>query len=361
MLNRITLAYTVITVCGATLGLTIGGTLLADRVTTGAQASLISRLAAEPAAQPDRQPARQTQERQRRLRSSTEIPEHAVDITTDETHRYVKSNGIPDHTPGAFPNRNNPNAISGQEYQYRVPLNPEAAEELTALERQPIGIAVNGVPFDPGTAENYKNDPSTGWRLEAFNSVFNLGLDSSNAHVQPTGAYHYHGIPNDLLKNLKASENLEMILLGYAADGFPIYNAVAHADPEDAGSELIELEPGYALLEGERPVDDNTPPGVYNGDYTRDWEFDQGHGDLDEANGTFGVTPEYPEGTYYYTLTEAFPYMPRFFRGTPDASFERRGPGGQGADARAGRNGQTGRPEGQPTEGRRPRGSRPGG
>jgi glutamate synthase (ferredoxin) len=48
------------------------------------------------------------------------------------------------------------------------------------------------------------------------------------------------------------------------------------------------------------------------------------------ASGRFGVTPEFPEGTYHYVLTEQYPLIPRQFAGTPDASFERRGPPGGG-------------------------------
>jgi len=50
-------------------------------------------------------------------------------------------------------------------------------------------------------------------------------------------------------------------------------------------------------------------------------------GDLDEANGRFGVTPEFPQGTYHYVLTDDFPFIPRQFKGTPDSSFFRHGPG----------------------------------
>ena len=41
-------------------------------------------------------------------------------------------------------------------------------------------------------------------------------------------------------------------------------------------------------------------------------------GDLDETNGRFGATPEFPNGTYHYVLTDAFPFIPRAWRGTPE-------------------------------------------
>ena len=45
-------------------------------------------------------------------------------------------------------------------------------------------------------------------------------------------------------------------------------------------------------------------------------------GDLDEANGRTGVTPEFPNGTYYYVVTDEFPGIPRYFVGTPSKDFK---------------------------------------
>ena len=86
-----------------------------------------------------------------------------------------------------------------------------------------------------------------------------------------------------------------------------------------------------------RPKGDDGPGGKYDGTFIQDYEFVKGSGDLDECNGRKGVTPEYPDGTYYYVVTDAFPFIPRFYRGTPDSSFERRmgpPPGGKPPDPR---------------------------
>ena len=89
-----------------------------------------------------------------------------------------------------------------------------------------FGILFNGIELDPIAAEPWPHTkPITSnhnwdWNLEATNA--GLGLDCNNAHVQPNGKYHYHGIPENYLRNI-ASELTEMLLLGYAADGFPIY------------------------------------------------------------------------------------------------------------------------------------------
>ncbi len=110
-----------------------------------------------------------------------------------------------------------------------------------------------------------------------------------------------------------------MTLLGWAADGFPIYWQRAYQRANDPASPLFDLRSSYRLRAGQRPADG--PRGTHDGTFTLDYEYVAGLGDLDEANGRRGVTPEFPDGTYYYALTEAWPFIPRFFRGVPDRSF----------------------------------------
>ncbi|MEM9399097.1 MAG: YHYH protein [Verrucomicrobiota bacterium] len=245
-----------------------------------------------------------------------------VRMTTDGAYRIIESNGIPEHTTGRFPNRNNPNQIRAQQHRYRVPLHPQVASRITPLHRQPFGVALNGVPFDPGTAEFWQRDRSSGWNYEALSGKISLGLDQNNAHVQPTGAYHYHGLPQGLVVKLGGEK--KMTHLGYAADGFPVYGSYAYSDPKDSRSALKKVVSSYRLKSGSRP---SGPGGVYDGTFVQDYEYVPGAGDLDACNGRFGVTPDHPEGIYHYYITETYPFIPRFFRGTPDASFARRGPG----------------------------------
>src|ERR1043166_1205759 len=129
--------------------------------------------------------------------------ENAVSITTEGDYRIIKSNGWPDHAPGAFPRRGNPNTASPQDYTFRVPLKPKVAESPESRSNGWIfAVAVNGVPFEPGTAEFWNNDRRSGWRYEANTGFLNLGLDEHHAHVQPNGAYHYHAAPTGLVERL---------------------------------------------------------------------------------------------------------------------------------------------------------------
>ena len=127
-----------------------------------------------------------------------------VTITISAAERVITANGLPDHEPGAFPNSHNPNTISAQSYAFRVPLKPQTNATARGGRGAWFGVALNGVPFEPGTAEFWNGDSE--WVMEAKSGFINLGLDANNAHVQPTGAYHYHGLPTGLTARLGGDE-----------------------------------------------------------------------------------------------------------------------------------------------------------
>lgn len=256
-----------------------------------------------------------------------------VTISEKDGVRTIQANGIPDHETGTFPNRSCPNGFTAQRYNFQVPVKPKDSDTHAVVRGDLLGIAVNGIPFDPGTAELWNNNRE--WAYEALSGAIaqyrnKLGADSSNAHVQPNGAYHYHGVPWGIVK--KGDYTHRMTLVGYAADGYPMYGPFGYGKADDTKSEVRPLKPSYRLKSGERK---EGPGGAYDGSFWQDFEFVKGSGDLDEFNGRFGVTPEYPSGTYYYVVTEAFPYIPRMLKGTPDASFKRR-PLRGGPDGRPG-------------------------
>ena len=252
--------------------------------------------------------------------------QNQVTITVEGDYRYIRSNGIPNHATGQFPGRGNPNTISAQHYDFRVPANPKPADKPTKLVLGPFGVAVNGVCFDPGANEWWNGDPSTGWQYEPLMMApLFMGTDSSHAHVQPNGAYHYHGIPTALVFALTDGKP-KMVIVGWAGDGFPIYNNLGPTDSKNVASPLRTLHSSYRVKAGQRP---SGPGGKYDGLFVNDYEYVPGSGDLDESNGVFSPTPEYRNGIYHYVLTDQFPYIPRQFHGTPDPSF-RRGPGGPG-------------------------------
>lgn len=249
---------------------------------------------------------------------------HVV-IRVEGDRRVIESNGIPNHATGRFPSRSNPNPINEKSYVFRVPLRPEPAPKPVPTGFAWFGVAVNGVPFEPGTQEYWKDDRSSGWTYEAMGGEHDLGIDQSLAHVQPNGAYHYHGTPRGLIDAL-GGEGRSMLLVGWAADGYPVYGTLGHANPRDPRSPLREMRPSYRLKAGLRPAEPKGPGGRHDGNFTQDFEYVPGLGDLDECNGRFGVTPEFPRGTYHYHVTVAFPFLSRHWKGVADPSFQKRGP-----------------------------------
>jgi hypothetical protein len=258
----------------------------------------------------------------------------SVSLSESGQSRLITSNSIPNHLVGLFGQVQgslNPNAIAEVNAAYSVPLNPSLATTTTELlntDRGPayaFGVLLNGVLLDPVAAEPFPHEGffatnvNWEWNLDAM--IINLGLDCNNAHVQPTGKYHYHGTPALYLDALNLTGDA-MTLVGYAADGFPIYYKYGYSDPNDASSAVQALASSYELKTGQRPGDGTTAPcGEYNGVYSADWQYTESLGDLDECNGRTGVTPEYPGGIYYYVITDAFPFLSRCLKGTPSNDF----------------------------------------
>lgn len=241
------------------------------------------------------------------LRSFDQGNDNVSYLFSDEAI-VITANGLADHETGTFPNGGNPNAISEQDYEFSVNRNPQKKTLKTDVKI--FEATLGGVTFDPGTAEK---DQATGWSIEAFQDMLDLGLDFNNAHLQPTGAYHYYGVPTSLLD---MSKDKHSPLIGFAADGFPVYALYGY--DASSGSEIREITSSWRLRIGQRS---DGPSGVYDGTYTNDFEFVSGSEDLDECNGRETVTPEYPNGTYAYFITDDFPYIPRCVYGEPDASF----------------------------------------
>ena len=241
--------------------------------------------------------------------------------------RVLAANGIPDHAVGSFPNANNPNTIAAQSIAASFTLEPTYSGAVTTLggPRGVTGYVLNGVKIDAGTAGSCPGgagatsncsliDNSGAWSIEALGQkVFNFGTDSNNAHVQPGGAYHYHGMPEGFIA-LRGGGPSKMSLIGWAADGFPVYARYGYSVASDAASALKSMTGSYklkAIVASTRPSTTLAPLGAF----AQDWEYVAGAGDLDECNGRVGVTPEFPKGIYHYYATDSYPYFQRCIKG----------------------------------------------
>lgn len=274
-----------------------------------------------------------------------------VSIRLQGNERVIRSNGIPAHPVGRFPNRGNPHSISEQSHEFEVPAKPDYRGRATDVEMSSFGVAVNGVPFDPSAAEWYKGSRHSDWRYEALSGAVPLGVDENFAHVQPGGLYHYHGLPWGLLDRLKASAQRHSPLVGWAADGFPIYAVHGYANGKDRSAGIKAYKSSYRLKKGPRPDSWGAPGGRYDGTFIPDYEFVEGAGDLDKCNGARVSTPDFPGGTYAYFLSESWPVIPRCYNGSPDSSFAKRRGGGPGGPGGPPPGGGFGRPGGPPPGG----------
>jgi hypothetical protein len=200
-----------------------------------------------------------------------------------------------------------------------MPATGSVASRTTTAQGWDFGVSLEGVKFDPFAGEFWQGNPRSGWNYEALGAAVPLGLDANHAHVQPTGHYHYHGLPLGLLELIRYDVSSHSPLVGYAADGFPIYALTGIVD-----GRLTQMTSSYRLKSGQRPGGDE-PTGSYDGAFVQDYEYVQGQGNLDECNGAYTQSAEYPNGTYAYFLTDTWPMVPRCFTGTPDQSFRHGG------------------------------------
>ena len=180
-------------------------------------------------------------------------------------------------------------------------------------------------------------------------------FDKCLGHQPGNGQYHHHAHPVCLRAQLddniiavntsrtgtiyreKTAPWKHSPILGWAFDGYPIYGPYGYSEAMNANSAVKRIKPSFQL----RAITQRTTlptwalahhtgvaqqlnanqygPNVSDtfpvGRYVEDFDFVAGAGDLDQYNGRFAITPEYPSGTYAYYVTinddgsPAFPYI----------------------------------------------------
>jgi hypothetical protein len=96
-------------------------------------------------------------------------------------------------------------------------------------------------------------------------------------------------------------------IIGWAYDGNPIYGPYGYSDSENSNSVPKRLESGYTL----NPSNIIDRPLLPSGFFVEDYEYTNS-GDLDENNGRFSKTPEFPNGVYAYFATIDTFSIPKF-------------------------------------------------
>ena len=302
---------------------------------------------------------------------SNNILVNCQSVEYSDNFAYISTQGIPAYPTGPFSD-GNPSNAEAQNNIYKMPLNPQPNNSTpTNTTVGNIGVFINGVAlFDyrDGVAWNNNtnylcggpgNPPCPGgpmatqnWNRDAIPAEMG-GFDCSKGHPAQ-GNYHHHQNPSafklDLevvsdICNLYDAEGLYAIdaenhspLIGFAYDGYPIYGAYGFKNSDGSGG-ITRIESGYQLRnitsrtngpdlnqvvtisQGPNTGSQET---MFLGYFREDYEHVE-HTDeeeyLDEHNGRFCVTPEYPNGTYAYFATvdenwnSAYPYAvgPTFY------------------------------------------------
>lgn len=282
-------------------------------------------------------------------------------VQYSDTWVYVTTNGIPAYVTGPFMD-GNPSLATDQNAIFKFPLTPTPNTGTpTATNGGNIGVFINGVAlFDYRDGVSWNNNsqaegggpimgpPGQGvWNRDAVVAE-REGFDCAKGHPA-MGNYHHHQNPSafdlDLVElsdvcNLYDADGLYVInpnehspLLGFAYDGYPIYGAYGYAGVDGSG-DIVRIKSGYQLRDitvrtnYANGIDVTDGPAVSDtyplGRYREDYEFVSHPEDpsyLDEHNGRFCVTPEYPDGIYAYFCTvdenwnSAYPYAvgPTFY------------------------------------------------
>ena len=274
---------------------------------------------------------------------------------------YVSTNGIPSYITGPFLD-GNPSLASSQNAIFKISLKPtKNTGTPTNTTGGNIGIFMNGVAlFDyrdgvswSNALQALKGGPLMGMGDNAWNRDAvvgeRLGFDCAKGHPA-MGNYHHHQNPSafsldrkviSTVCDLYAADGLYVLdstkhspLLGYTYDGFPIYGAYGYKNADGTGG-ITRIKSSFFL----RNITDRTvyangsdvidgpavsttyPLGYFREDYGYIAPSASLPDYLDEHNGRFCVTPEYPKGIYCYFATvdanwnSAYPYIvgPTFY------------------------------------------------
>lgn len=107
----------------------------------------------------------------------------------------------------------NPSFYKNNITTYYLPVTPVYQTSAAKLRRGIVGIAFNGVNFDPPAP------------TDAILKAHTLApLDDCGGHVNPHTGYHYHAV-NGCTKEIPQQDN-HAPMIGYAIDGFGIYALV---------------------------------------------------------------------------------------------------------------------------------------
>ena len=225
-------------------------------------------------------------------------------VTVDDRFVTVESAGLSMQSLGALEVRPYDGGVGVRHFVYRIPRHPKPAARPVPTPLGVIGTFSNGVPIY-NLANVYSFNDQNLWHADA--------------------AVTYPGPTPPLLQALLGQRDRHSPLIGFALDGYPIYGPYGW----DQNNNVRPLRSSYRtraaagarrrLPAGEdlTPAQEGPPVSAEfpGGTFLEDYEFVKGLGDLDQHNGRFAKTTDFPEGTYAYFLAThpdgrmAYPYL----------------------------------------------------
>jgi hypothetical protein len=173
--------------------------------------------------------------------------------------------------------------LQNQNYDYTLPLTPVYTAKVTSANQGPIGVLLDGAALYNPYEANHSTVATSDNFIATVNGVSASFLDTCDGHPGPGGQYHYHGLPACLVSYATGGStpvssvttlagtttggvaetnaaSKRPVILGFAFDGFGIYDNVA------MNGRVIPVSA------------------------------------LDACNGIFSPVPGYPHGVYHYVL-----------------------------------------------------------
>jgi hypothetical protein len=267
----------------------------------------------------------------------------AITIVSDgDPYPALAGNPLTNTAARLFPG--NSNSITEQNYSftfsYRGGTNTINPQQVPVGS---IGIALNGVIIHSPRYTTASLPGITGTLAPAFewDSVFNraaFGADTCGGFPLSNGRYNYQSglfLTNGWTGNttLIASNTYfngtafgidkfrhadgHSKILGFMFDGYPIYGPYGYISALNALSGTRQMTSSYrkkaAAAAGRSYTYSQYPAGTF----IQDYEYALNSGTLDQYNGRYCLTPDYPAGTYAYFLSfengnlnaPAYPYI----------------------------------------------------
>ena len=204
---------------------------------------------------------------------------------------------------------------------FSVPYNVNINDSIYAMLNNDKGIK-----FDSVSVQSFRLN-----FMYYFNELSNIESEYS-AHINENSDFNYYSgkFINSLInisnsyfdKSNYESDKLRhndghSKIVGISLDGYPIYGPYGKIN-----NQIVKMKSSYRLknvFTDERinliEISNGEITNYGIGSFVEDYEYEENYGDLDEYNGRFCITPDFPKGTYAYFITldendnPEFPYI----------------------------------------------------